>query len=77
MPYLKVLLMVWFHKILKLIFHKQPSCHKKNMYFEENKLDTFLENFLILLKQRVCRTRVNSCVECAINLFPMQNTVFT
>ena len=41
------------------------------MYFEENKLDTFLGNFLILLKQRVRRTRVNSCAESAIDLFPM------
>ena len=25
-PYLKVLLIVWFHKTLKLTFFKQPSC---------------------------------------------------
>ena len=30
MPYLKVLLMVWFRKILELIFHRQQSHPKKN-----------------------------------------------
>ena len=31
MPYLKVLLIVWFHKTFKLIFLKQPSQPKNNL----------------------------------------------
>ena len=53
-PYLKVLFMVCFHKIFKLIFHKQPT-----------NLAPFSEVFL---EKPFCGIHVNSCVVC--DLFP-------
>ena len=53
-PYLKVLFIVWFHKIFKLIFHKQAT-----------DLAPFSQVFL---EKPLCRKPVNSCVIC--DLFP-------
>ena len=59
MLYLKVL-MIWFHKILKLIFQKQPSCPRNLCTKHWRKLPNlaaFLEIF----------TCVKSFVNCAIH----------
>ena len=69
---------ILFHKIFKLIFHKQSSCPKKYVLnTDENLLNTFLGNFLVLLQQQFCRTRVSSCFKWAINLFSRSNKFFT
>ena len=36
---------------------------------EENKLDAILGNVHILLEQGFCRTHINTCVKCAIDIF--------
>ena len=72
-PYLKVLLIVWFHKTFKLISLKQPSWPKNR----ELVWVPFLGNFFILLEQQFCGTLVKSCLlECA-TVFPIKNKVFT
>ena len=69
---------IWFHKIFRLIFHKQSSCPKKYVLnTDENLLNTFLGNFLVLLEQLFCRTLVSSCFKGAVNLFSRSSKVFT
>ena len=69
---------ILFHKIFKLIFHKQSSCPKKYVLnTDANLLNTFLGNFLVLLEQQFCRTLVSSCFKGAVNLFSRSNKVFT
>ena len=75
MLYLKVLLTVWFHKIFKLIFLKQPSW-PRTMYAKHwRKLawPTFLGNFLILLVQQICGTLMNNCLLEYATVFPIKN----
>ena len=65
--------MIWFHKILKLLFQDQSSClrnictrhWRKLLYFH-----SFLGNFLLPWKQRFCRTCVKPFVNFAIHLIP-------
>ena len=56
-------IMVWFHKFLELVFHKQPSCPKK--IFGEHW--TKLPNLTLSIEQRFGRTGVNSCAEYVID----------
>ena len=67
----------WFHKILKLIFLKQPLCPRSICTQHLRKppiLTAFLEIFLYLIP---CWTRVKSFFNCAIHLFSRQNKVFS
>ena len=56
--YLKVSLMIWYHRIFRLIFHRQSSCPKKC----PNNVVFFLEICFALLEGRLCRTLANLCV---------------
>ena len=65
--------MIWFHKILKWIFQKQPSC-SRNICTEHWRKPPISTAFL---EQRFWRACVKSFGNCAINLFPRWNEVFT
>ena len=61
-----------------MIFHKPSSCPKIYVLnTDENLLNTFLGNFLVLLEQQFCRTLVSSCFKGAVNLFSRSNKVLT
>ena len=65
--------MICFHKILQLIFQKQPSCPRTICTEHWRKLPNltaFLESFLYLKNNDSDRTCVKSFVNCAIHLFP-------
>ena len=57
-------------RLLDEFFIKQSSSPKQKYVLNIEELCAFLGNFLILLEQWFCRTRVNSCVERVIVLFP-------
>ena len=68
--------MIWFQKMFKLIFQKQPSCPRNRCTEYCRKLPNltaFLEMFLYLF----CRKHVKRFANCAIHLFPRKNKVFT
>ena len=67
----KLFFMIWFHKILKLIFHKQPlSLNICTKYWRKPPLFTaFLEisyTFRTTILSNMCKNFVN----CAIHSFP-------
>ena len=67
-----ILLILWFHKIFKLIVLSQSSW-PKTMYAEylEKKLAwaTFLGNFPIPLVQHICGAIMNSCLIESVTVF--------
>ena len=72
--HLRIPLMVWFHKIFRLIFRRESFSYPKK-YAEHWRTLTW--NFHILLEQQFCRKLVNICViEFAIYLFPRKHEVF-
>ena len=72
MPYLKVPLIVWLHKIFKLIFLRQPSC-PNIMYSEHWRIS---EDFFYTFRKAILWIVVKSCLlECA-TVFPSKNKVF-
>ena len=75
--YLKVPLKVGYHKIIKLIFYRQPPCPKKCVEKCPKKYGVFSRNFLILLEQRFYRTLLNICVLNLVFIYLRQNKVFT
>ena len=76
--YLKVPLKVGYHKIIKLIFYRQPPCPKKCVEKCPKKYGVFSGNFLILLEQRFYRTLLNICVlEFGIYLSKVKQSLHT
>ena len=70
-----ILLTLWFHKILKLIFPKS-SCWPKTMYAEHWRnlaWATSLWNFPILLVQYFCGALMNSCLLEYATVLPIKN----
>ena len=68
--------MVWFQKILQLIFQKQPACPRNICTQHWRKLPiftAFLKIFLYLNNNDF----VKSFANCVIHLFPKENKVFS
>ena len=70
-----ILLILWFHKIFKLIFPKSLSW-PKTMYAEHwRKLawETFLVNFTTLLAQKFCGALMSSYLLEYATVLPIKN----
>ena len=70
-----ILLTLWFHKVFKLIFIKQPSWYKAINVEHWRKLvwAILLGNFPILLVQQFCGALMNSCLLEYAAVFPIKS----
>ena len=69
--------MIWFHKILKSVYQKQPPCPRNTCTGHWWKLTWQLFWKFCYTLRTTCRTCIKSFVNCAVHLFPRQNKVFT